>query len=192
MKNTNNEVDYSNLRSLLVDNSDYSNNINWISIAKICLDNLNYLYLLNLSKSSIDDIIELEPFAQKKTEIETQYDDYGNLINKLNLSGLINVTGDWSEIEKGNYETIWKNLTLNVIDDSTHKKVKHKVTYRYNGTSKELYVNDGTTAPDIYVTGLIDMPTKESTPQFNYRFGSRDDIQGEYVAYSGWKRSGDT
>ena len=172
-----------------ITDSDYSTNINWIDITLAALPHLNTLYLQSLRNASIGNITELEPFAEKKAAIETQYDDYGNLINKLNLSGFINVTGEWSEIEKDNYETIWKNLTLNVIDDSTHKKVKHKVTYRYNGTSKELYVNDGITAPDIYVTGLIDMPTKESTPQFNYRFGSRDDIQGEYVPYSGWKRS---
>ena len=184
--------DYTSLINMNITDSDYSTNINWIDIALAALPHLSTLYLQSLKNSSIGNITELEPFAEKKAEIETQYDDYGNLINKLNLSGLINVTGEWSEIEKENYETIWKNLTFNVIDDSTHKKVKHKVTYRYDGTSKELYVNDGTTAPDIYVIGLIDIPTKESTPQFNYRFGSRDDIQGEYVAYSGWKRSGDT
>jgi hypothetical protein len=91
--NASGNIDYTGLRSLLIDNSDNSDNINWIAIANESLANLNYLYLLNLEKTSIINMNELVPFAERK---ETLND---NLI----LSGIINVTGSWSEVEKTNY-----------------------------------------------------------------------------------------
>lgn len=188
--------DYTSLINMNITDSDYSTNINWIDIALAALPHLNTLYLQSLRNSSIGNITELEPFVEKKAAIETQYDDYGNLINKLNLSGLIDVTGEWSEIEKENYETIWQNLTLNVIDDSEHKKVKHLLTYHYevDGVEKtyRTYVNDDATIQDIYYEGILtEMPSRKPTAQFNYTFGSYY-ASGEYKELSGWKKVGDT
>jgi len=146
--------DYTSLINMNITDSDYSENINWIDIASAALPHLNTLYLQSLQHASINDVTDLEPFAQKKSALETQYDEQGNLINKLNLSGLISVTGFWSEIEKNNYESIWPYLTLGVIDDPQHKTVKHRLTYTYEIDGVEhtysIYVNNNASVIDIF------------------------------------------
>jgi len=53
-----------------------------------------------------------------------------------------------------------------------------------------VYVTKDTIAPDIYANGMLeDMPEKATTPQYIYTFGLRDDREGNYVEYSGWKKA---
>ena len=188
--------DYTSLINMNITDSDYSENINWIDIASAALPHLNTLYLQSLQHASINDVTDLEPFAQKKSALETQYDEQGNLINKLNLSGLISVTGFWSEIEKNNYESIWPYLTLGVIDDPQHKTVKHRLTYTYEIDGVEhtysIYVNNNASVIDIFTQGVTGgvYPTKASTAEFTYTFGDYD--QGEYIEFSGWRIVGDS
>lgn len=188
--------DYSNLVNINVVDSDYSTNVNWLDIAESCLSHINTLYLQDLRTSSVVDITEIQPFLDRKAEIEVTYDSNGALINKLNLSGTISVTGEWSEIEKTTYETVWPNLTFDVIDDSEHKKVKYKLTYLYeiNGVEKEysIYVNNNASIQDIYDTGVLtEMPSRPPTAQYNYTFGSYN-ASNEYIELSGWKVQGDS
>ena len=193
-------IDYTNLRSLIVDSSDNFNTINWINIAEQCIDKLNYLYLLKLKTSSVVDISELDAFATRKQDIETDS-------TLINLTGTISVTGSWSAVEKQQYETIWPDLTLDVTSGT--KQLKHMVTYKYddyydnNGNLvqgqviKQLYINDGDPVIDIWqytdsngnVVHILDeMPSRASTVRNNYSFGLRE--YSSYITLSGWKLEG--
>jgi hypothetical protein len=86
-----------------------------MSIASATLNHLSTAQLLNLNKAHISNINALEPFAEKRNSV--------NNPNLINLSGTLNVTGDWSEIEKTTYETLWNNLTLSVLE--INKKIRY-------------------------------------------------------------------
>jgi len=100
-------IDYSNLRTVIIDSSDNFNTINWMDIAKACINNLNQLHLLNLNTSSIGDMSELNSFVDRKQALETD-------TNLINLTGNLNVTGAWSTIERDYYggtpNSIWPDL----------------------------------------------------------------------------------
>ena len=193
--------DYTSLINMNITDSDYSTNINWINIALAALPHLNTLYLQSLRNSSIGNITELEPFAEKKAEIETQYDDYGNLINKLNLSGIINVTGSWSTIEKSQYGApngIWPNLEFNTIAEN--EQTKCKVTYYHSGYWKNgIYVEPtvittqfitvGDVVPDIYEgRPKSELPYREPTVESIFTFGGYDE-NTNYMPYTGWTKN---
>jgi len=181
----------SNITQLDINNSDYSANINWMTIARTVLNHLDLLSLLNLNTSSINDINELEDFKSRK-----------DVISRVYLGGILHVLGSYSTLEKETYESIWSanDLRLDVTQGTI--QTKHKVTYVKEGAIadahgnyadedvyKILFINDGTAAPDIYSTGAIAIPTKASTPEFDFVFGANDEISGDYIAYSGWKLS---
>ena len=82
--------------------------------------------------------------------------------------------------------SMYPNLT--VIENNSI--TSYLVTYQYNNTSTILYVNDNDIAPDIYSNGtLTQKPSKASTAQESYVFGSLDEFTGDYIPYSGWKLS---
>lgn len=196
----------SNLTTLQVNDSDYSSNINWMSIAESTLSNIIDLQLINLNLASITDITELQQFAEKKSKLGYTYDSEGNKIDKVNLTGTIHVTGTWSQVEKDTYESLWSGLTLDVSSGTV--QIKRSVTYVYEGArdglgqldpSKvytTLYINDGDTAPELYKadgTGfLTTMPTKAPTAQEIYEFGSVSALTNTYIPYSGWHIEGTT
>ena len=179
-------VDYGALFKLYVYDSDYSEDVDWIDIATAIISKRSLeteISLLKLSTATIGNIQTLEPLNEFKTELE----DAGN---DLILGGTITVTGDWSEIERDNYMTVWPQLNLLVNEDN--KQNKYKVTYEHDdGTIlATLYIDEGSAAPDIYSTGVLSqMPTKPQTERESYIFGSRDDFTSEYVEYSGWHLS---
>jgi hypothetical protein len=100
--------------------------------------------------------------------------------------------------------TVWPRLTFDTSAGT--KQTKHKVTYKYDAYEdnegnivngdiiKELYVNDGATAPDIYDDGtLSEMPHRDATVRVSYEFGSTDALNNDkYIPYSGWQLSGST
>ena len=189
------ETDYSNLRTLLIDDSDYSNNIQWLSIAGNIINNLRELYLLNLNTASINDIDELAKFKEKRDGLSDE--------SLIQLSGTVHVNGDWSEVEKTTYESEWDNKL--VLDTTNgHENTKYAVTYRYDAyddgqghiiKSKDImtiYVKAHNPAPDIYDTGLISMPTRQKTVRYEFNFGTISIKTGKYVPYSGWKRENST
>ena len=190
--------DYSNIRELLIDNSDYST-INWVSLASGILDNLTSLNLLNLHNSSIGDISELEAFKTKKNSLSDA--------TKVQLSGIIKVLGKWSQVEKDSYggkpTSVWPDLNFDTTNGQ--EEIKTKVVYMESGyyTSNQTYVPpheittiyvsaNGTDAerviPDIYYgLPVSELPTRPSTIANNYSFGSIN--QNAYVMYSGWSLS---
>ena len=173
-------IDYSGLFNLNIYDSDYSSNIDWLNIAEGIIEKESTetnLSLLRLSTATITDIQELQPFASFKPVLE-------NNGKVLELSGTIHVTRYWSSIEKDNYETIWPNLELDTTSGT--ETIKHKVTYLYNDTSKDLYVPHNDPAPDIYADGTISIPVKASTPEYRYTFGSINPRTSQYIPYSGW------
>ena len=182
------EEDYSSLLSMNIGDSDYSDNIDWLEIAASTLQHLNSLYLTNLNKASITNITELEKFADRKKELETQYDAQGNLINKVNFTGIINVNGSWSEIERDSYAgtptSIWPKLNLNTKGT---EQVKRKYIFRYNGKEYITYITVNNSVPDPYAINEIELPTQASDPRYNYVFGSINPNSGKYIPYSGWK-----
>lgn len=192
------QQDYSNIREILIDNSDYSNNINWLSITSGILNNLNHLYLLNLNNSSIVNISELEAFKEKRNSLSNA--------DLLQLSGTIHVTGNWSQVEKDSYgglpTSVWPDL--NIDTTGGNEQIKCKVVYMESGYQSDTgYVpareietryisSNGTDAeriiPDIYpgaaTNGFYARPSSISTV---YQFGEIS--QNNYVMYSGWSLS---
>lgn len=80
---------------------------------------------------------------------------------------------------------MYPNLTI-VENNSVTSYI---VTYEHDdGTILEtLYVDEGSAAPDIYSTGILaEMPTKPQTERESYRFGSVNEVTGNYITYSGW------
>ena len=190
---------YSTLYKLHIYDSDYSSEVDWIDIASAILSKQSLqteLSLLKLSTATIGDIQELEPFNEFKSTLENN----GGI---LELGGTIHITGAWSEIERDNYMSVWPQL---IFDTSAGtKQTKHKVTYKYDAYEdndgnivngdiiKELYINDGATAPDIYSDGtLSEMPHRDPTVRVSYEFGSIDALSDAYIPYSGWQLSGST
>ena len=185
------ENDYGSLYKLHIYDSDYSSEVDWIEIATAILSKKSLqteLSLLKLSNATIGDIQTLEPFNEFKPTLE----ENGGI---LEFGGTIHVTGAWSEIERDNYMTVWPQLTF---DTSTGtKQNKYKVTYQYSEGAalkeKEIYVDEGSAAPDIYSNGLLTtMPTKPQTERESYRFGSVNEVSGKYIQYSGWRLSTST
>ena len=138
-----NNVDYSALYKLHIYDSDYSAAVDWIDIATAMLakqSSETEISLLKLNMSSIESIQELEPFKVAKENSEI-----------INLSGMIHVTRDWSEVEAKTYagntgyyitdennnvtwrnlytstSAIWPDLTLFV--DPEQAVTKYKVWY---------------------------------------------------------------
>lgn len=156
------------------------------------------LKLLELSTATIANISTLEPLSELKDDLE----DAGK---SLELSGTINVTGTWSNIERDTYggtpDSVWPDLHFNT-ENGTYQ-AKHQVIYKYsdyvddNGEVvtgaklKTLYISDGATAPDIYADGtLTEMPHRDATARESYEFGMEDPLNDNaYVPYSGWKLS---
>lgn len=179
------EIDYSSLYKLHIYDSDYSKDVDWIGIAQAIMTKHSLeteLSLLKLSTATIGDISTLEPLSEFKDELDATN-------GELDLSGIIHITGAWSSIEIANYKEIWPNLTFDTSKGT--EKRKYKVSYEYeDGTSiKTLYIDEGEPAPDIYSTGLIDMPTKAQTEKETYAFGTIDDLTDTYIPYSGWRLS---
>lgn len=201
MKNISGTEDYTSLYTLYLYDSDYSSNIHWIDIARAMLIKQSTgtnLQLLKLSATTIDDLSTLEPISDIKSTIEAG----GGTVE---LSGTINVTGNWSTIERDYYggkpDSVWPDLEFDTTAGTM--QTKHKVTYRYddyqdnNGqivtgdTIKILYITDGNTAPDIYSNGTIStMPHRDSTVRESYEFGTIDNFSDAYIPYSGWKLAG--
>ena len=160
--------------------------VDWLDIATKMLQKQSLqtdLKLLELSTATIGDIQTLEPFNEFKPTLEAN----GGI---LEFGGVIHITGDWSEIERDNYMTVWPQLTFDVSAGT--KQNKWKVTYEHdNGTIlRTLYVDEGSPAPDIYSTGeLTEVPTKPQTERESYRFGSINEVSGKYIQYSGWHLS---
>jgi len=156
------------------------------------------LKLLELSTATIANISTLEPLSELKDDLE----DAGK---SLELSGTINVTGTWSNIERDTYggtpDSVWPDLHFNT-ENGTYQ-AKHQVIYKYsdyvddNGEVvtgaklKTLYISDGATAPDIYADGtLTEKPHRDATARESYEFGMEDPLNDNaYVPYSGWKLS---
>lgn len=175
----------SNLTVLNINDSDYSTNVDWIDIATDAINHLSTMYLMNLNSASITNISELEVFAVRRNEISNP--------NLIGLSGTLTVTGDWSEIEKTTYESIWNDLTLNT--NPANVQTKWKVTYKLNETDTDddalytMYVNDGSTIIDIWYNHLISTePSKAATAEYTYSFGAKNQ-SGQYIRWSGWRRS---
>jgi len=102
-----------NLTELIVNDSDYSNKINWMSIAATALPHLTNLQLINLRLAAITNINEMEPFVERKAILGNFVNANGEKVSKINLTGSINVTGDWSIVEKNTYKAEWTQLDFN-------------------------------------------------------------------------------
>ena len=196
--------DYSNLITLNINDSDYSENIDWLDIASQTLNaKINWLYLQNLSTASIQDISALVPFENKKKALEVSYGDDGELIKHIILSGNLNITGEWSAVERDYFgglpSSVWPGLHFNT--DAGTEVTRYKIVYKYDDNTKNgeeiysMYITPQAgaltiTIPEIYSntpgqSSIIDLPDKSSTRQEYYVFGTIENEQ--YTRYSGWK-----
>ena len=200
-------VDYSNLITLNINDSDYSENIDWIDIASQTLDEkINWLYLQNLATASIQDISSLSIFEDKKKELEVNYGDDGELIKHIVLSGLLKVTGEWSEVEAAYYggssTSVWPNLTFDTSEGT--EVTRYKIVYKYDSSTKNgaviytTYITPAAGATSINISDIYssnaaqsileEAPSKDSTKEHYYVFGTRNNA-GNYSRYSGWRNT---
>ena len=193
-KNGNNDM--SNLITLIVNDSDYSSTINWLDIANTILPHINNLQLLQLNYASIVNINTLDAFVTKKKELGTMTNTTGEVVSRVNLSGIINVTGDWSQVEKNTYETIWPNLTLNTTGQEISKVLVRYINRGYQSDTEWVpeqeittkYVTVGDPIPDIYSNvSVSELPTRDATIASVFQFGTIN--QSTYRVYSGWTLS---
>lgn len=201
----NGQSSMANLNSIILNDSDYSDTINWMNIAATALPHLINLQLINLNHASIVDIDDLTPFAERKEELGTMQNEAGETISRINLTGLIHITGAWSEVERDSYIAIWPNLRFDVNEES--KIQKHQVTFKYDDYKDEdgniikgeiiktMFIDHGDSIVDIWqytdpetqsiVHILDEMPSRQHTVRYNYQFGER--IYNNYLEFSGWK-----
>ena len=190
-----NSVD--NLTEIIINDSDYSNKINWISIAAQALNHLTNIQLLNLRLASVDNINEMDAFVDKKKELGNFIDENNNEVSKVNLTGEINVTGNWSEVKVNTYEEVWDNK-LHFNTDANKEVIEYKLSFYLNSEdalnetnvyyTTYLPVEDGMTdaqlGEDPVYIGLCDTPTKASTISKEYYFGTNPTT---YYPWSGWR-----
>ena len=203
---TTGEIDYSNLITLNVNDSDYSEDIDWIDIALQTLDEkINYLYLQNLYTASITDISTLDAFDDKKKALEVNYGDDGELIKHIVLSGMLKITGEWSSVERDYYgglpSSVWPALNFDTTEGTEVQR--YKIVYKYDSATNggaEIYTtyitpafgSETITIPEIYSntpgqsSTLSSVPTKPSTKEYYYTFGTIGNT-GYYTKYSGWR-----
>jgi hypothetical protein len=145
--------------------------VDWMSIAVDMIEKESAetsLSLQKLSSAIINDVQVLMPFNSLKAIAEAA----GGLVT---FSGTITITGSWSKVETKVYTNnvgyyteengvqVWNRVLtameendtpawpeLRLVIDPSKEQIKWPVTYRYNDTSKVLYINDGTAAPEIY------------------------------------------
>lgn len=103
------------------------------------------------------------------------------------VTGSVYVSGPIRNQELIRYASKWPDTE--VTYDSEQLVPQHLVTYvnadDENTVLYELYVDQGSTPPDIYANGMLStMPTLESDEQYSYTFGEYE--EGEYVEGSGW------
>ena len=102
------------------------------------------------------------------------------------LTGDVYITGTVRNQELISYANAWPNLDVSYNPSSlitqfsiTYVNADDNSTVLY-----QTYVDQGSTPPDPYTLGLIDLPTIEPTEQYTFSFGTFED--GEYASGSGW------
>lgn len=174
------------LTQLDIDDSDYSNTINWLTLASTALNHLDLVSLLNLSTSSIVNIDELEAFKLRK-----------DTINRVYLGGTINVTGNWSQTKIDTYRSIWYAPELNFNTIPANEITEYKLTF-YLSLEDQLNHNpyytsylsveegelDTVLGDDPAYINLCPIPQKAATVSKSYFFGAN---KNQYLPWSGWR-----
>lgn len=158
--------------------------VDWMNIAESMLDKADKLLLYKLHSATITDINNLQQFYDKKQTLETSEEE------RIVFSGIINVTGEWSQIEKNIYKKVWNDLTLDTTNGTKINKVL--VNYIDSGyesvpekTITTIYIKDTDPIPDIYAgLPVSELPTRDPTIAETFSFGSYD--ENGYIEYSGW------
>ena len=162
----------------------YSNSY---QIVQNMLNNAGLNRITQLKLNDIDwaigNIDELDPLVELQDKLQSN----------MYLAGTIHIMGNWSTVEINEYHSIWPSI---IFDPQGQQIIKHEVIYQHNGyyledgtyiqpsELKTVYVENGKSAPDIYATGEIDLPTQPNSIRETYRFGSWQGVY--YIPYSGW------
>ena len=164
-----------------------------MTLAKTALSHLDLLSLTKLRISSIGDIDELEPFRVRK-----------QVVNRVYLDGIIQVTGEWSSVERDYYgghpDSIWPTLQFDTLEGT--EVTRYKIIYKYDDNTHDgeefysMYITPAAgsstiTIPEIYdsdptYSTVENPPEKPSTKEQTYIFGTLTNLQ-TYRPYSGWK-----
>ena len=110
------------------------------------------------------------------------------------LSGTVHITGQVRTPELANYSAAWGE-DLTVTYDPSNLIIQYPVLYKnYDGSLiKEVWVDAGDPAPDIYYESLqdsnyenyISLPERPENAQYYYTFGQYD-ANDDYIEGSGW------
>lgn len=189
--------DYTNLLNLNIVDSDYSNNINWLDIANNAINHLSVLFLRELRQSSVETFKDFDTILARRKALRTTDED-GNILDYVTLTGTAKVLGNWSEVEYNHYRKEFDyQLDFNTVGQQVRKWTIQYFDedgetllfedYKLNDTEEDLLIdpvlenNPATNRP--YIT----MPTKSSSPEYDYKFGYYDN--DEYIPFSGWYNS---
>ena len=176
------DATYDSLESLTEDNSV----VDELSIVNDAKDTLQELHLsgINWTLSSTALLNELLP----------QSINPNNTLTECSLSGTVHITGQVRTPELANYSAAWGE-DLTVEYDPSNLVIQYPILYKnYDGSLiKEVWVDAGTAAPDIYYESLqdseyenyISLPERPATAQYYYTFGQYDG-NDEYIEGSGW------
>jgi len=139
----------------------------------------------------------MDAFVDKKKELGNFIDANNNEVSKVNLTGEINVIGNWSEVKVNTYEEVWDNK-LHFNTDANKEVTEYKLSFYLNSEdalnetnvyyTAYLPVEEGMTdaqlGEDPVYIGLCETPTKASTISKEYYFGTNPTT---YYPWSGWR-----
>lgn len=172
MRNLNNLTDFQATLEALETLTLQGGTLDSLDVIRDCIDTLRVLYLYDINwtgSNSLSDTVLLNSIH--------------NLFYSL-LTGSVYVSGAIRNQELLGYATAWPDLE--VTYEPNNLVPQHLVTY-VNANGEELckiYVDQGSTPPDPYATGVIPKPVLPSDAQYDYSFGTEEN--GEYVVGSGW------
>lgn len=166
-------------------------NLNYLTDLQVSLDNLESLTIENsiideyeMILDTVDTVQTLRLVGIDWVLADTTLLNQILAMNNSYLSGSVYISGQVRNQELIRYANAWNDLEVTYSPENLVPQ--HLVTY-VNADADETvlyqtYVDQGSTPPDPYDSGLIAKPTLESDAQYTYEFDEWDEITSVVLA----------
>ena len=166
-------------------------NLNYLTDLQVSLDNLESLTIENsiideyeMILDTVDTVQTLRLVGIDWVLADTTLLNQIFAMNNSYLSGSVYISGQVRNQELIRYANAWNDLEVTYSPENLVPQ--HLVTY-VNADADETvlyqtYVDQGSTPPDPYDSGLIAKPTLESDAQYTYEFDEWDEITSVVLA----------